>query len=923
MKNKHQLIALFHVFMLTSWTTTAQLNLNGITMNGGYFGYFSNTSINVACTSPVNLTIGTKSYDLLAKEAITFCPDFSVSAVNPGSTSFLLATIGNQQLAATILEPSDPNAVPQYEKLEMGITLPQFNTRISAFINNTTGAYKPGTTAYNTAITSGAIMNPYDPDNISVDAVFFRPGSPNMDGIIKHGFYYKKYNDSGSKNWSLDNTNPYEWRVRFAPDEVGQWSGYILIYVNGVLQPQNYFFDFTVVNSSNKGFVKVAPNKQYLQYDNGESFFPIGDNFTWPTYGTYTEGGQWTCLTANCANLHDARINRTYRTMYDNYLDMLSQNNTGGNMTRFIMAAWGLEMEREKLNNYDTRQIEMFELDNMFKNAEKKGVKLTMATLLSGGLEPKPNFGNLPLYSSCWEANPYNNTSYDVTFINDPMKAFKGIQGVDDAFDFFTNPTAKQMYKRKLRYICARWGYSTSFAIHELLTEVDGTMPDYWSNPANNVNVEAWLNEMAGFIKQELREKQLITLTYMGDGYASSPANQSAITIWNKPDIDLISGHNYFTRLDGFRMKAKDTKDISAKYKKPAIFNENDVNHFFWTNAIGPEAFHNTLWSSAFSGAFGAGGCWEHRRYAIPDWHNAPGMDVEKEYKGLRNFFADIDLVNYSYSPYASAKVSSLFTLQSSPFENFYLVRKDKNYAYGWVHNRSFNHFSHPGNCAYVDTDNSDFFTQPNLTVKQMLDNDVYMRDSFDPLSLDDEAYRGFFPISPSGWPILQYPRMSGEFQLNGLTPNASYQIKYYRTTGTNAGVYVPAYDNQFTTNAGGSCYIGNAPPTDSNNPDWAYKIKKLSDKQRTLNLADEEVSIIRGLTVMPNPSSGLFKLSGDILTDATSITVFDIYGRVVLSAPVAKRNWLEIDLSNQANGMYLIQVQSGKAIFTKRIVKE
>ena len=65
---------------------------------------------------------------------------------------------------------------------------------------------------------------------------------------------------------------------------------------------------------------------------------------------------------------------------------------------------------------------------------------------------------------------------------------------------------------------------------------------------------------------------------------------------------------------------------------------------------------------------------------------------------------------------------------------------------------------------------------------------------------------------------------------------------------------------------------------------------------------------------VYPNPSAGIFKIEN---VDNATITVVDIYGKVIKTVS----NTNQVDLSNQANGIYIITVaQEGFKSTTKRI---
>jgi len=89
-----------------------------------------------------------------------------------------------------------------------------------------------------------------------VQAGILNPAARNESGINPMVLFSGSGNSmSGGvqTDWSPVNTS-YEWRVCFAPDEVG-WFGYANIWMNGQLQSQTNVFDFTVIAGTGPGFV--------------------------------------------------------------------------------------------------------------------------------------------------------------------------------------------------------------------------------------------------------------------------------------------------------------------------------------------------------------------------------------------------------------------------------------------------------------------------------------------------------------------------------------------------------------------------------------------------------------------------------------------------------------------------------------------
>ena len=70
-----------------------------------------------------------------------------------------------------------------------------------------------------------------------------------------------------------------------------------------------------------------------------------------------------------------------------------------------------------------------------------------------------------------------------------------------------------------------------------------------------------------------------------------------------------------------------------------------------------------------------------------------------------------------------------------------------------------------------------------------------------------------------------------------------------------------------------------------------------------------------------PNPTTGLLKVSGDELVDAT-ISVYNWIGVFVKSVKSSSDN-LSLDLSDCSTGVYTIIVRSTTGQWTRKVVKE
>ena len=106
---------------------------------------------------------------------------------------------------------------------------------------------------------NATFTNPFDPDQIDLCAEFTAPSGRKWD---IWGFYNPSNVD-------------YLWMVRFSPTEIGEWK-YVVTVTDSEGTAESSVGSFRVMESSHHGFLHVAPNKRYLVYDDGTSFYGVG-----------------------------------------------------------------------------------------------------------------------------------------------------------------------------------------------------------------------------------------------------------------------------------------------------------------------------------------------------------------------------------------------------------------------------------------------------------------------------------------------------------------------------------------------------------------------------------------------------------------------------------------------------------------------
>lgn len=111
---------------------------------------------------------------------------------------------------------------------------------------------------------------------ISVDGVFTDPQGREY---RQPAFLYQPFLDEvrNDREWHYP-TGRYFWKVRFTPNQAGDWHGRIVVEDRGGIA-QSQSFPFRVMPSSAHGFVRVSRrDSRYFEFDDGSFFSGLGVN---------------------------------------------------------------------------------------------------------------------------------------------------------------------------------------------------------------------------------------------------------------------------------------------------------------------------------------------------------------------------------------------------------------------------------------------------------------------------------------------------------------------------------------------------------------------------------------------------------------------------------------------------------------------
>lgn len=391
--------------------------------------------------------------------------------------------------------------------------------------------------------------NPFDPDDVALDAeLTTASGKPlHLPGFFKVD--HQRRVQEGVELMIPQGSG--RWCVRLAATEMGPLR-VTLIARDRTGTVREEVGPFTVLPGNNKGFLRTSrQDPHYLQFDNGDPFVPLGHNL--PIYHT---SGQ----------LAEAAIRKMAAA--------------GENYNRWWMSNAGLGLEwEEQLGWY--RQAQSARLDAMLDLAEELGFYYMLC------IDTHQDFRE-----DGWKANPYNQAN------GGPCATVS---------DWFTHEQARTFYKKRLRYIVARWGYSPHVLCWEFGNEFEG-----WADTPEEVKIE-WHREMAAYLAALDPYRHLITTSWWN--------NVGPERCWEIPEIDLVQTHCYTNNdLNVAETVRPYCLHQWNRFEKPHIFGEFGIRSHTTTADKDPQgwALHNAFWAAISSGCCGIPMPWWHENYIDP-----------------------------------------------------------------------------------------------------------------------------------------------------------------------------------------------------------------------------------------------------------------------------------------------------------------
>ncbi len=287
--------------------------------------------------------------------------------------------------------------------------------------------------------------NPYDAGEIALNMILVNPDGEQV--------FLPCYFESG------DQLNS-KWKARFSPRQAGEFSFHFELFINGNKKAESAKNHFFAKDSDTDGFLHTY-DFWTLRFDSGKPFRGIGENIGWES-----------------RSFEDPKWN------YDYLLPALSSN--GANFFRCWMAPNNFPLEWKIVK--DTKRYT--DSDEYFNPGGIKRLDEVIEMLDSLNLYVMIALDshNALMGGNQWEIHNYNK---------------KNGGPAEHPAEFFTLQESREKYKNRLRYIVARWGYSTNIAAWEFFNEIDNAaFGRHDSIIIPHDAITDWHREMASYLKE-------------------------------------------------------------------------------------------------------------------------------------------------------------------------------------------------------------------------------------------------------------------------------------------------------------------------------------------------------------------------------------------------------------------------------------
>jgi hypothetical protein len=278
-----------------------------------------------------------------------------------------------------------------------------------------------------TVVAQGTFDNPFDPDDVRLDAHVIPPKGADYD---IPGFLYQPFARQlvGGKEILTKEGDP-SWRIRLCPRDAGRYRVEITFHDrNGDAKAEARF---TSVPADGPAFIHVSPrDRRYFEREDGSAFYPVGANVCWGNDpGTYSYD-QWF---------------KDYGAVGVNYARLWLDPG----WVTLAMTVPGKPSEGKGLGQINLGDA--WRLDYVFDLARADGLNLQLCMESYNELRDR-------------DAYPYWENAPENAMNGGPLRIWS---------DYWTDPTTDRYFRAKMRYLVARYAANANLFAWEFWNEVD------------------------------------------------------------------------------------------------------------------------------------------------------------------------------------------------------------------------------------------------------------------------------------------------------------------------------------------------------------------------------------------------------------------------------------------------------------------
>jgi hypothetical protein len=393
-----------------------------------------------------------------------------------------------------------------------------------------------------------------------------------------------------------------QWRVRFSPAETGTYTYRVFVEDAGGTGESEQA-EFRAVASEHHGWIRPSTvNPHYFVHDDGTTYYGAGVYSPWRN-----DMQRFETFAA-----HDANLFAIWDITYGGFL-----NGTG--------------LIEQELGKYN--QLKCGRIDSMLSVFEESRIRLMYA------IWPHDLFSET-VWAAQWRENPYSE--------------------LVDVDDVYSDPLIWEYQKKKYRYMVARFAYSRSMGIWELINEMNGT--DGWAHGRHQECYD-WVAKCEKWFGENDPYGHPLTASFSG-GYGEYREKLYELT--DIPNVHLYPAQGWPMEYPADTMRsamfnyAWASRRFWDNFDKPAIFGEAGAGLAYYAprEKLYHISYHNQIWASLANGLAATPVWWDYPVLTGGDWD---------QLQILAGFVSGLDLANRPYRPLeVSAGGTDLYVMGTS-----------------------------------------------------------------------------------------------------------------------------------------------------------------------------------------------------------------------------------------------------------------